>query len=234
MTTPAETAEQRRARRRKRDRQRRQEQWLDECIGPRQVGGRYLVGDEEVTVLAIDRTEGRRPDGRTAMSYWMPWSITEATDEERARGASRTHCTAWRPDSRQYRVIRQPDDPPSPRAEPGGKHGAGGDGAAQGHPGAGLEVEVRGLNASISYAARLAGRAAEHGSVGGEGYLGHLTRSQLGGAALTTAHEMQAAFTTAAAAAERHAVALIRQRDVQQAYDQAPDTGDKGFLLDGR
>jgi len=52
--------------------------------------------NDEVTVLAIDR----QPGGV------MLWSITEATDRERAAGTSRTHCTDW--DDTKDRVITQP------------------------------------------------------------------------------------------------------------------------------
>lgn len=71
------------------------EAYIDECIGPRVIGTYYRSSfDDNVTVLAIDRD----PPG------WMLWSITEANDDELARGASRTHCTRW--DPRRDRVIR--------------------------------------------------------------------------------------------------------------------------------
>jgi hypothetical protein len=74
------------------------QQYIDRCLGPRRIGGRYYRHQmhEEVTVLAIDRN----PDG------WMTWSITEATDQEHEAGTSRTHCTAW--DDTKDRVITQP------------------------------------------------------------------------------------------------------------------------------
>lgn len=74
------------------------ERAITEYIGPRHVGGRYSSGywGDEYTVLAIDREPA---DGSL-------WSITEATDEEMRRNASRTHCTAW--DPRKDRVISQP------------------------------------------------------------------------------------------------------------------------------
>lgn len=73
------------------------ERLIDECIGPQVVGGRYFsyYWGDEYTLLAIDRNP---PNGQL-------WSITEATDAERAAGVSRTHCTAW---DRRDRVIRQP------------------------------------------------------------------------------------------------------------------------------
>jgi hypothetical protein len=74
------------------------QQYIDRCLGPRRIGGRYYKHqmDDEVTVLAIDR----QPDGP------MLWSITEATDRELASGTSRTHCTGW--DDTKDRVITQP------------------------------------------------------------------------------------------------------------------------------
>jgi hypothetical protein len=63
------------------------EQHITECIGPRVVGTRWRshYWGVEVTVLAVDRD----PPG------WELWTVTEATDEELARNASRTHCTRW-------------------------------------------------------------------------------------------------------------------------------------------
>jgi hypothetical protein len=73
------------------------EQYITRCIGPREVGTRYRSSFfDDVTVLAVDRDTGD----------WMLWSVTEATDEELARGASRTHCTAW--DYDRDHVISQP------------------------------------------------------------------------------------------------------------------------------
>jgi hypothetical protein len=76
------------------------QQCIDRCLGPRRVGGRYYKHQmgQPVTVLAIDRD----PDG------WMLWSITEATDDERAAGTSRTHCTGW--DNGKDRMIAQPHE----------------------------------------------------------------------------------------------------------------------------
>lgn len=77
--------------------------YIDRCLGPRQIGGRYYKHQmhQEVTVLAIDR----QPSGT------MLWSITEATDQERSDGKSRTHCTSW--DDTKDRVIAQPADSPA-------------------------------------------------------------------------------------------------------------------------
>jgi hypothetical protein len=73
------------------------ERFINACIGPRIVAGRYFdhYWGDEYTVLAIDRNPPNH----------MLWSITEATDTELAAGTSRTHCTAW--DERD-RVISQP------------------------------------------------------------------------------------------------------------------------------
>ena len=73
------------------------EYWIDECIGPRKAGTRYRSHSwgDEITVLAVDRDA----------PGWQVWTVTEATDEELARGRSRTHCTAW--DDRDQ-VISQP------------------------------------------------------------------------------------------------------------------------------
>lgn len=78
------------------------QQWVAECIGPRQVGGRYDSGyvtggadTGQYTVLAID--PGPR-DG------WPVWQITVQRDGHRF---PQTHCTAW--DPRREKVIAQPD-----------------------------------------------------------------------------------------------------------------------------
>jgi hypothetical protein len=94
--------------------------------------------------------------------------------------------------------------------------------------------EVVGLDQSIGYAQQLQQFAGQHGSAGNEGYIGHLASSQVGGEALQSAHEMQAAFDQAQAAAERHAEQLARQRAVQEQYDANSDAGDKGFMQEGR
>ncbi|GGL17745.1 hypothetical protein [Mangrovihabitans endophyticus] len=92
-------------------------------------------------------------------------------------------------------------------------------------------AEVVGLDQSIAYAEGLAAEAGEHGTDGGETYLAHLAERRVVGAGLTTATDMQEAFTTAAAAAAAHAAELTKQKSVQEAYDAAPDAGDKDFQL---
>ncbi len=94
--------------------------------------------------------------------------------------------------------------------------------------------EVVGLDQSIAYAKSLGRFAGEHGSAGNEGYIGHLSKSKVAGAGLATAHEMQEAFGTAAAAADKHAAELEKQKTVQEAYDLAPDAGDKDYQQQGR
>ncbi len=94
--------------------------------------------------------------------------------------------------------------------------------------------EVVGLDQSIAYAKSLAGFAGEHGQAGNEGYIGHLVKSQVTGVALQSAHDMQEAFATAQAAADRHAKELERQKTVQEAFDNTPDAGDKEFQQQGR
>lgn len=94
--------------------------------------------------------------------------------------------------------------------------------------------EVIGLSQSIAYAKGLAASAAEHSPAGNEGYVGHLLTSKVTGAGLSTAHDMQEAFGTAMAAADRHAIELERQLAVQESYDMVPDAGDKGFQQNGR
>jgi hypothetical protein len=91
--------------------------------------------------------------------------------------------------------------------------------------------EVVGLDQSIAYAEGLATEAGEHGTDGGETYLAHLAERRVVGAGITTAADMQQAFTTAAAAAAAHAAELTKQKSVQEAYDAAPDAGDKDFQL---
>ncbi|MEU7855222.1 hypothetical protein [Nonomuraea sp. NPDC049141] len=61
------------------------ERWVDEQIGPRQVGGRYDHGYEDSTydVLAIER--GPR-------DTWPIWRI-----QVRDQAGERWHCTAWDP-----------------------------------------------------------------------------------------------------------------------------------------
>lgn len=97
-----------------------------------------------------------------------------------------------------------------------------------------VNAEVVGLDQSIAYARQLAAFAGEHGMAGNEGYVGHLTDSQVSGEALASAGEMQEAFANAQAAAERHAELLEAQRAVQEAYDNNADAGDKAFMQDGR
>jgi hypothetical protein len=89
--------------------------------------------------------------------------------------------------------------------------------------------EVGGLTQSIAYAEHLAAEAGLHTPDGNESYLARLIAARVTGAGLTTAHEMQAAFAAAAAAADRHAAELGKQTSVQEAYNANPDAGDKGF-----
>jgi hypothetical protein len=91
--------------------------------------------------------------------------------------------------------------------------------------------EVIGLDQSIAYAEGLAAEAGEHGTDGGETYLAHLAERRVVGDGITTAADMQQAFTTAAAAAAAHAAELTKQKQVQEAYDATPDAGDKDFQL---
>jgi hypothetical protein len=97
-----------------------------------------------------------------------------------------------------------------------------------------VNSEVVGLDQSIAYARSLATFAGEHGPAGNEGYIGHLTGAKVAGDGLSTAAEMQEAFATAQAAAEAHATELEKQKQVQEAYDAAPDAGDKDFQMEGR
>lgn len=97
-----------------------------------------------------------------------------------------------------------------------------------------VNSEIVGLDQSIAYAKSLAGFAGEHGQAGNEGYIGHLVKSKVTGAGLQSAHDMQDAFSTAQAAADKHAKELERQRSVQEAYDSTPDAGDKDFQQQGR
>ncbi|OJF14471.1 hypothetical protein [Couchioplanes caeruleus] len=90
--------------------------------------------------------------------------------------------------------------------------------------------EVVGLDQSIAYAAHLAAEAGQHGADSGQQYLAQLAARGVTGAGLDSGHTMQDAFATAAAAAAAHAAELGKQCTVQQAYDQAPDSGDKTFL----
>lgn len=94
--------------------------------------------------------------------------------------------------------------------------------------------EVTGLDQSINYARSLAAFAGEHEASGNEGYIGHLTQRKVIGQALQSAYDMQAAFENARVAAEAHATELEKQRTVQEAYDQAPDAGDKSYMTEGR
>jgi hypothetical protein len=97
-----------------------------------------------------------------------------------------------------------------------------------------INSEVQGLDQSIAYAESLAAFAGEHGQAGNEGYIAHLTGAKVEGDGLSTAAEMQEAFTNAQAAAEAHKVELERQKAVQEAYDNNPDAGDKDFQQSGR
>jgi len=94
--------------------------------------------------------------------------------------------------------------------------------------------EVTGLDPAISYSRALARFAGEHGSSGNEGYVGFLADSKVSGVGLQSAHDMQAAFTAAMAAAERHASELEKQKSVQEAYTNVPDAGDKQFQTNGQ
>lgn len=94
--------------------------------------------------------------------------------------------------------------------------------------------EIQGLDQAIEYARSLADKAAEHGAAGNEGYIGVLTERNVSGATLASAHAMQEAFANAAAAAEAHAQDLEEGKVVQEAYDQAPDSGDQEFAQAGR
>lgn len=95
-------------------------------------------------------------------------------------------------------------------------------------------AEVYGMDQAINYARTLAGSAAEHGTAGNEGYISQLEQNKVGGETLQSAHDMQEAFANAAAAAERHAELLEEGKAVQEAYDSAPDAGDKEFVTGGR
>ncbi|MFC4066751.1 hypothetical protein [Actinoplanes subglobosus] len=108
--------------------------FLDKCIGPRQVGGRYYSGywGEEYTVTAIDRDLVN-----------ATWSITEATDAEAAAGRSRTHHTPWEYD--RDRVVAQPATATNP-VEPAQPAAGAGSAAAEPAPvpGAGQQPGVPG------------------------------------------------------------------------------------------
>lgn len=95
-------------------------------------------------------------------------------------------------------------------------------------------IEVQGLDQAVTYAQSIAEQAAQHGTAGNEGYIAHLTEHEVSGDALASAHAMQEAFAAAAEAAEQHAADLERGRVVQEAYDVAPDAGDKEFATGGR
>lgn len=97
-----------------------------------------------------------------------------------------------------------------------------------------INSEVQGLDQSIAYARSLATFAGEHGQAGNEGYISHLTGQKVAGDALSTAAEMQEAFTNAQTVAEAHAAELEKQKQVQEAYDANPDAGDKDYQTEGR
>lgn len=94
--------------------------------------------------------------------------------------------------------------------------------------------EVQGLDQAIAYARSVAGVANQHSTTGAEQYVGHLTQRNVTGAALQSAYDMQAAFSTAAVMAEKHADELEKQKAVQEAYDSNPDAGDQTFQTAGR
>jgi hypothetical protein len=91
-------------------------------------------------------------------------------------------------------------------------------------------AEVLGLTQSIAYAEHLAAEAGLHGPDGNESYLARLAACRVTGDGLVTGSAMQQAFAAAAAAAAGHAAELAKQTTVQEAYDQAPDAGDKTYL----
>jgi hypothetical protein len=97
-----------------------------------------------------------------------------------------------------------------------------------------INTEIQGLDQSIAYARSLATFASEHGQAGNEGYIAHLSGQKVAGDALSTAAEMQEAFSNAQTAAEAHADELEKQKQVQEAYDANPDAGDKDFQTEGR
>jgi hypothetical protein len=74
------------------------EDFVSECIGPRQVNTVWRSDRDrvDVKVLAVDRD----PDG------WELWTITEVDLDGSQQGWERTHCTPWDPD--RDRVISQP------------------------------------------------------------------------------------------------------------------------------
>lgn len=91
-------------------------------------------------------------------------------------------------------------------------------------------AEITGLTQSIAYAKHLASEAWLHGPDGNEDYPARLAAAHVTGAGLATGRTMQDAFAAAAAAAGAHAAELGKQLVVQEAYDQAPDAGDKTYL----
>ncbi len=95
-------------------------------------------------------------------------------------------------------------------------------------------TEVIGLDQAIDYARRLAANAGAHGAAGNETYPGRLQQAKIAGAGIQTAHDMQAAFTAAAEAAETHAKTLEGYKNVQEAYNAAPDAPDKQFATAGQ
>ena len=95
-------------------------------------------------------------------------------------------------------------------------------------------TEIQGLDQAIEYARHLSDEAAQHGSAGNEGYIARLAERNVSGITLQSAAAMQEAFANAAAAAEAHAVDLEEGKVVQEAYDQAPDSGDQEFAQGGR
>jgi hypothetical protein len=97
-----------------------------------------------------------------------------------------------------------------------------------------INGEVTGLDPAISYAKSLAMFAGEHGQAGNEGYIGFLQSSQVEGAALQSAAEMQAAFAAAQEAAQRHQKELEKQKPLQEGYNTNPDAGNKAFMQNGQ
>lgn len=97
-----------------------------------------------------------------------------------------------------------------------------------------LAGEVVGLDQAIGYASGLATFAGEHTPAGNEGYLGRLAGAEVTGDGLASGQAMQDAFAAAGAAATAHTAELIKQKTVQQAYDQDPDAGDKSYLAGTR
>jgi hypothetical protein len=101
-------------------------------------------------------------------------------------------------------------------------------------PGGDTMSEVLGLDQAVAYARSVAGVANQHSTSGAEQYIGHLTEREVQGEALQSAYDMQAAFSAAAAAAEKHADELEKMRSIQEGYTSNPDAGDKQFMTTGR